>query len=100
MHFSPPNLGGNGGASYSPNVAYLARWGEGVVVEWFFFSYFPPLKPRCVSWSGASYSLKNTVNSNSNLEETLFSYLMSIPLESFWILFSPQPGGEQSVSLS
>ena len=27
-----------------------------------FFSYFPPLKPRCVLWSSASYSLKNTVN--------------------------------------
>ena len=26
-----------------------------------FFSYFPPLKPRCVLWSGASYSPKNTV---------------------------------------
>ena len=22
---------------------------------------FPPLKPKCVLWSGASYSLKNTV---------------------------------------
>ena len=26
-----------------------------------FFSYFPPLKLRCVLWSAASYSLKNTV---------------------------------------
>ena len=26
-----------------------------------FFSYFPPLKPRYVLWSGTSYSLKNTV---------------------------------------
>ena len=26
------------------------------------FSYFPPLKPRCVLWSGASYSLKNMVH--------------------------------------
>ena len=25
-----------------------------------FFSYFPPLKPRCVLWSAASYSPKNT----------------------------------------
>ena len=24
-----PNLGGNGGASYSPSVAYLAHWGKG-----------------------------------------------------------------------
>ena len=27
-----------------------------------FFSYFPPLKPRCFLWSGASYSPKNMVN--------------------------------------
>ena len=57
----------NGGASYRLNVAYLARcggWGEGAAVECFgfFFSYFPPLKPRYIIWSGASYSLKNTVN--------------------------------------
>ena len=26
-----------------------------------FVPYFPPLKPRCVLWSGASYSLKNMV---------------------------------------
>ena len=27
MHFQhPPNLGGNGGGSYSPNVAYLTRY--------------------------------------------------------------------------
>ena len=26
-----------------------------------FFSYFPPLKPRCILWSGAFYSPKNTV---------------------------------------
>ena len=37
-------------------------WGEGAVVEQgFFFFYFPPLKPRCVLWSGASYSPKYTV---------------------------------------
>ena len=31
MHFPPPPIweGKNGGASYSPNVAYLARWGVG-----------------------------------------------------------------------
>ena len=34
----------------------MAEW-----VSFFFFSYFPPLKPRCVLWSGASYSPKNTV---------------------------------------
>ena len=26
-----------------------------------FFPYFPPLKPRYILWSGASYSLKNMV---------------------------------------
>ena len=64
----------NRGASYSPNVAYLAHWGGGGggagsqeagagphFLLRNFFSYFPPLKPRCVLWSGASYSLKNTV---------------------------------------
>ena len=34
-HF-PPNLGGKGGVSYTPNVAYLARWGGGAAVEWVF----------------------------------------------------------------
>ena len=30
-----------GGASYSPNVAYLAHWGRGgAAVERFFFCYF------------------------------------------------------------
>ncbi|CAI9618155.1 unnamed protein product, partial [Staurois parvus] len=29
--------------------------------EYFFFSCFSPLKPRCVLWSGASYGAKNTV---------------------------------------
>ena len=28
-----------------------------------FFSYFPPLKPRFILWSGASYSPKITVSS-------------------------------------
>ena len=50
----------NGVASYSPNIAYLACFG-GAAVERGFFSYFPPLKPRYVLWSGASYSPKNTV---------------------------------------
>ena len=58
---SPPNLGGNWGASYSPNVASLAFWGEGGNSGVGFFSYFPPLKPRCVLWSSASYSPKNMV---------------------------------------
>ena len=31
-----------------------------------FFPYFPPLKPRCVLWSGVSYSPKNTVNNDSD----------------------------------
>ena len=64
MH--PPIWEENGGTSYSLNVAYLAHWGGGVgravAVEQGFFSYFPPLKPRCVLWSSVSYSLKNTVS--------------------------------------
>ena len=52
----------NGSASYSLNVAYLARRGRGASSSGAgFFSCFPPLKPRYVSWSYASYSLKNTV---------------------------------------
>ena len=67
----------NGGASYSPNVAYLVRrsregGGSGGAgsqeagagphfLLQIFFSYFPPLKPRCILWSGASYSQKNIV---------------------------------------
>ena len=61
---------------YSPNVAYLAHlgWGGGGgagsqeagagphFLLQNFFSYFPPLKPRCILWSGASHSPKNTVN--------------------------------------
>ena len=60
----------NGGASYSLNVAYLACWGGGrggrsrtTFFASKFFSYFPPLKPRCILWSSASYSLKNMVTS-------------------------------------
>ena len=50
--------------SYSPNVAYLACWGVGGCGsgEGFFFSYFPPLKPRQALWSSASYGLKNMVH--------------------------------------
>ena len=49
--------------SYSPNVAYLAHGEVGVMaVEWVSFSYFPPLKPKCVLWSSVSYSLKTMVN--------------------------------------
>ena len=60
----PPNWEENGGASYSPNVVYLAhQWGAGGGSGelFFFFYYFPPLKPRYVSWSGASYSPQNMV---------------------------------------
>ena len=59
----PPIWEEKGAASYSLNVACLACWGRGQ--QWsgffFFFPYFPPVKPRCVLWSGASYSPKNTV---------------------------------------
>ena len=33
-----------------------------------FFPCFPPLKPRCVLWSGASYSLKNMVGFENDLD--------------------------------
>ena len=61
--YSPQIWEENWGSSYSLNVAYQACgsgvWGGGAGV---FFSNFPPLKPRCILlWSGASYSLKNTV---------------------------------------
>ena len=76
MHFPPQKIWEeNGGASYSPNVAYLAHWGgrrwrwSGVtggrsrttIFASTCFSYFPPLTPRCVLWSGASHSPKNMV---------------------------------------
>ena len=60
-------------ASYSLNVAYLAGGGgsgragsqEARAGPQFLlqkvFSYFPPLKPRCVLWYGVSFGLKNTV---------------------------------------
>ena len=67
MHLSPQIWGVNGGASYSPNVAYLGHRGRGRGRAWqrwsgvFFPSYFSPLKPRCILWSGGSHSPKNTV---------------------------------------
>ena len=61
----------NGGASYSPNVAYLAHGvGGGGGVD-FFFSYFSPLKPRHVLWSSTSYSPKNTVLFLDLLQQSL-----------------------------
>ena len=51
----------NGGVSYSPNVAYLACWGGGGWWSRVFIPYFPPLKPRYILWSGASYSPKKMV---------------------------------------
>ena len=52
----------SGGVSYSLNVAYLARYRISAVkdvIKYFtaffcfkiVFSYFPPLKPRCILWS-------------------------------------------------
>ena len=63
---TPPIWEENGGASYSPNVDYLGRWGAerggSRGVGFFFFPYFPPLKPRYVLWSGVSYNPKNMIN--------------------------------------
>ena len=65
MHRSPQIWGVNGGASYSPNVAYLGHRGWGWGRAWqrwsgVFSSYFSPLNPRCILWSGGSHSPKNT----------------------------------------
>ena len=50
-HTSPQIWEEDGGASYSPNVAYLAHWGGGGEWRWSgFFSCFPPLKPRYILW--------------------------------------------------
>ena len=61
-HFLPPRFGRKmEGASYSPNAVYQVPWGEGGSGGTGVFSYFPPLKPRYIWWSGASYSPKNMV---------------------------------------
>lgn len=44
--------------------------------------------------------LNTWLNFNSNLEETLFSYLMNVPLELLWTLFSPLPRGGNIISVS
>ena len=59
----------NEGASYSPNVAYLARYRISAfkdVIKYFteffaskFSPYFPPLKPRFVLWSKNMVRLRN-----------------------------------------
>ena len=41
-------------------------------MEWGFFPYFPPLKPKGFLWSGASYSQKNTKLSES--QQDFLSY--------------------------
>ena len=61
MHFPPQIWEEKGGASYSPNVAYLTLYRISAlkdVIKYFttffaskLFSYFSPLKPRCISWS-------------------------------------------------
>ena len=48
-HFFPQIWEENGGASYSPNVAYQAHCGDrGWQWSGVFFSHFPPLKLRCI----------------------------------------------------
>ena len=62
MHIFPPNLGGKWGCVFWSKCSLPGsrgvRWGG---VEWGFISCFPPLKPRYILWSGASYSPKTTV---------------------------------------
>ena len=60
-HTSPQIWEGNGGVSYSLNVAYLACGGWGRQRNRVLSPYFPPLKPRYVLWSSVSYNPKNTV---------------------------------------
>ena len=43
-----------------------------------FFSYFPPLKPKCVLRSGESYSPKNAVYVLSNSSVVIISLYMYI----------------------
>ena len=58
-HCTPQIWEENGGASYNTNVAYLAhRVGGLFIIKYFttffaskIFSYFPPLKLRCILWS-------------------------------------------------
>ena len=51
----PGSLAGEGGGAGSQE----AGAGPHFLLQ-IFFPYFPPLKPRCVLWSDASYSPKNT----------------------------------------
>ena len=78
--------------SYSPNVAYLACWGGGAggtgslqeagagprFLLQNCFSCFPLLKPRCVLWSGASYSPKNMVTLWENYTEGPYSVCVCV----------------------
>ena len=71
MDFPPQIWEKNGGASYSPNVAYLARYRISALkdaIKYFttffaskFFSLFSSSKTRCVLWSKkyGTYFLKN-----------------------------------------
>ena len=85
----------NWGASYSLNVAYLVvgvggasgaesqeAWAGLHFLLKIFFSYFPPLKPRCVLWFSASYSLKNMVNSRTPKTKFFFFFYLT-----FFIFF-------------
>ena len=53
-----PQLGGKWGCILYSKYSLPSSLGWGAAVEQKFFPHFPPLKPRCVWWSSASYSLK------------------------------------------
>ena len=53
----PGSLGGGGGGGTGSQEAGT---GPHFLLQ-FFFSYFPPLKPRYILWSGVSHSPKNMV---------------------------------------
>ena len=56
------------------------------------FSYFPPLKPRCILWSSASYSTKNTVSRDTIkvLEENIGRKISDIPHSNIFTDMSPR----------
>ena len=70
-----------GGMCYSLNVVYLAGGVDRGRWRWWwsrvFFPCFPPLNPRYVLWSGASYSPKNTVYFFLSLILMLYSWFQT-----------------------
>ena len=69
MHYPYPNLGGKWGCVLQLKCSLPGSLrGVGSGEAGLFSPYYPPLKPRCILWSGVSYSLKNTVISCTFLD--------------------------------